>query len=307
MTLRVSKAWSAPARRVMIAATVILGVSGLAFSQNIDWNESVSLFSDGLDVFGPPVPASSNDTMLVQKPDLALQNVEAAENQFDFVDGFDPMDFSALTPVESAAVAVPASVDTVTDEERLRVVYAQYLESLLAGQSALNAGDVAGARHVEVEQSVIASAEPVEVELSEIFPGIEVEYLDLVAPIPHVREPLKPVQISSVVNVPIESLIPTIKSVTNTGLVAPLPAPISARPVLAVQPANVVIVQAARDVSIDHLVHVDVQGSWPRRLDQINIASQNNIFMQNWGQPRRPFVRSYRRLPNGFMMVVANN
>ncbi len=80
--------------------------------------------------------------------------------------------------------------------------------------------------------------------------------------------------------------------------VAPVPAPLSHRPVLVVYPASYDLIRVARSVSGDPLVHDDAPGSWPRRLDQVNalagaeqiiMARQagSNIFLRNWVETRK--------------------
>lgn len=63
----------------------------------------------------------------------------------------------------------------------------------------------------------------------------------------------------------------------------PIPLSRAKRPILQVIPASVAVIVPVRSVSIDPLLNDDADGTWPRRLDQVN-ARQNLekfVFAQN--------------------------
>ena len=74
---------------------------------------------------------------------------------------------------------------------------------------------------------------------------------------------------------------------------APVPAPVSHRPILTVYPRDVALIWSVRAVSGDPLVHQLVPGSWPRRLDQVNALASAERYIVAQGSDSSSFVKAW--------------
>lgn len=270
-----------------------LGLSELGFARSVDWNENALQGSAIAQMFGPLLPDLVSP---VQKASSVAntRNMDIAEAQFAYVAGVDVSYIGVRADQLNAQQIEKVEIDNAV----LRLAYAQYLVSLLAAEVALGTDTPS----VPAEDPNAASGTITVDHPEPILPVLK----DLAPPIPHVRAQLATVADAEnndlFVSVPVEDLFPNPEQFVG----APMPASATSRPVTVVRPLSVANVQPARDVSLDPLVHVQVQGSWPRRLDQINARGNGNIFMQNWGRIAPQTARRLRRLPHGFLLVTTN-
>lgn len=309
MKFRVSKNSVLTAGLCLISA---LGLSGLGFARSVDWDENALQGATFPQMFGPQIPdLISSDPAILSIPET--RNYELAETKFSYLGDLDVSTFVDWSDQTSAQEIEKTEIDDTV----LRLAYAQYLVSLLAAEDAL--GEDASAeqvsapiRQIELATSDFGSLhadEPVELTrvVSIVQPAQTLPvFMGFVPPNPHVRGQSVGVanaeNIEQFVSVSVEKLFSTSEQFALT----PMPVPANLRPVLVVHPESVLIVQSARDVSLDRLVHVQAQGSWPRRLDLINSVEDDNIFMQDWGRNGPKNGSSLRRLPNGFVLVSTN-
>ncbi len=300
-----------PVLAVGLSLLCAFGLSSLGFSRSVDWDENALQGATFARMFGPqlPKPVSSDQGRV---PIWEVRNYEIAEAQFSYVQGIDISGVGETLDQTNAQKIEKIEIDDTV----LRLAYAQYLVSLLAAEDAL--GVEQGEMPIRQIESATAAAlsvqieDPVEMTLAQTdIPNENVlpVFIDLIPPIPHERGQLVAVvndenveNVEQFVSVPVENLFPA----SERFAVAPMPVSANLRPVMVVHPQSVAIVQPARDVSLDRLVHVQAQGSWPRRLDQINSADNDNIFMRNWGRNGPKNGSSLSRLPNGFILVTAN-
>lgn len=261
-----------------------------------------------------------------------LRNLEIAEERFTFEQVYSPgID---VDPVSVPMFVAPSAMTPLTEKELigqavLRVAYAQYVVSLLAIK------DVSPSVSSVIEQGVASTNDtedmPIQIAIFEseflmesnlvgdVFPldispdNIKPLFLDIVAPVPRMRRamvenrsaPVSSLEVGALGfnPLPVQSAI----SYIDPLIIAPVPAPWSLRPVLEVRPADVSRVRAARDVSVDRLVHKNAQGSWPRRLDQINALRLGGNSAENRDGQRIANAGKLQQLPNGMVLVGANN
>lgn len=83
-------------------------------------------------------------------------------------------------------------------------------------------------------------------------------------------------------------------------LTPPIPAPRENRPRLVPVPVPVdASIVAARSVSLDPLVSDFAEGSWPRRLDQVNARNNLETTVVSGSQPVLPYLVSWIQVENG--------
>lgn len=92
--------------------------------------------------------------------------------------------------------------------------------------------------------------------------------------------------------------------IASQSVVPPIPASVSLRPIMPVYPANVAVIQVARSVSGDPLVHDQVPGSWPRRLDQVNALAGAEQFIVAQGTQASLFLRDWVEVRLGNRIIL---
>ncbi len=177
---------------------------------------------------------------------------------------------SELEPARNAS----AKTLTPEQEQQIRVAYGTYLASRVGAGDGIVAGQV---RQIQP----VGRSEPVADNVQAISPEDVVEE-----------------DVLTTASIALEKTISNIDEIDDT-LVAPVPAPFALRPVLPVRPAGVAVIQPARAVSVDHLVHVDVPGSWPRRLDQVNNGNFVSIVQNGQNSGGNIFLRDWQNNPQG--------
>lgn len=176
------------------------------------------------------------------------------------------------TATNTPAISAPVIALTPEQEQQMRVAYGTYLVSRVGARNAIVSGQVRRIQQVGQSEAVADIVQ-------EVSPENVVEEDALTT--------------ASIALEKTTSAITQVETAIIAPVLIPIPAPANLRPILSVQPVSVVVIQPARTVSVDHLVHVDVPNSWPRRLDQVNnvnyvnIAQNNqnfggNIFLQDW-------------------------
>lgn len=176
------------------------------------------------------------------------------------------------TATNTPAISAPVIALTPEQEQQMRVAYGTYLVSRVGARNAIVSGQVRRIQQVGQSEAVADIVQ-------EVSPENVVEEDALTT--------------ASIALEKTTSAITQVETAIIAPVLIPIPAPANLRPILSVQPVSVVVIQPARTVSVDHLVHVDVPHLWPRRLDQVNnvnyvnIAQNNqnfggNIFLQDW-------------------------
>ncbi|HHS82729.1 MAG TPA: hypothetical protein ENJ68_04340 [Devosia sp.] len=291
-----------------VAAALVLVLTGAGLSQRIDWSGQDLLRA------GYVGQAAPSEGMLVENevasPEAApsgvgLRNMQAAEAAFRFPalarTDVSPAvrslpDAGAMPGVTPLLPGVPLRW-TPFEQDRVRIAYLELLSSMQ--EAAMMGGDGVPGPIPAARADLADMENPASGEVAKGEP---------VAPIPHVRM-LRgdgPEQVDPIVTASLTAAGETGAGGHATPVAAPVPMPAFMRPVVPVAPRNLDLIAPARDVSLDHMVAVDAPGSWPRRLDQINMAVLDGGQVQN-GQHRFHPVRRFRRLPNGFILVLAGN
>ncbi|MCB9994295.1 MAG: hypothetical protein H6873_11645 [Hyphomicrobiaceae bacterium] len=84
-------------------------------------------------------------------------------------------------------------------------------------------------------------------------------------------------------------------------LTAPIPAPRENRPILVPVPVPVdATIVAARSISLDPLVNESADGSWPRRLDQVNARAELENTVVQGVEPVLPYLVGWIQIDNGY-------
>ncbi len=78
----------------------------------------------------------------------------------------------------------------------------------------------------------------------------------------------------------------------------PVPLSASLRPILEVYPHDVSLIQSVRSVSGDPLVHQQVKGSWPRRLDRVNMLTGAEKYAVAQGAEGSSFLKAWLHAQN---------
>ncbi|HHG91109.1 MAG TPA: hypothetical protein ENJ90_11625 [Devosia sp.] len=78
----------------------------------------------------------------------------------------------------------------------------------------------------------------------------------------------------------------------------PIPLSASLRPILEVYPHDVSLIQSVRSVSGDPLVHQEVKGSWPRRLDRVNVLTGAEKYAAAQGVEGSSFLKAWWHAQN---------
>ncbi len=212
--------------------------------------------------------------------------------------------------------------------DHVKNVYGSFLLSREAG-ARLRVAETGEAGHAASSRSIISlqgnTISVADMTDPDLSPALDVKprFLDLVPPLPHVRgqvphgsssaagngaPPARGQIISASIMVigPVVLPEPDVQAPLSVPLVAPVPAPRSARPILPVFPASVSMMRSVQDVSGDPLVHVDAPGSWPRRLDQINALALRGQMAGGGQAGHSDYVSSYQQLPEGYVLVGAS-
>ena len=325
-----------------VAAALVLVLTGAGLSQRIDWSGQDLLRAGYVGQAAPADGALADGAAASPEPALSgvgLRNMLAAETAFsvpalaraDVSPAVRSVPDAGIVPDMDPPVSGTRVLWTPFEQDRVRIAYLELLSSMqeaammdadaVSGpvRDAGTGGNVAGTGVAPVVASSGQapdgddSVTPVAVARTDVAnvknpASGEVAKGGLVAPIPHVRM-LRgggPEQVDPIVTASL-----TADGETGAGgrvkpPVAPIPMPAFMRPVVPVAPRNLDLIAPARDVSLDHMVAVDAPGSWPRRLDQINMAVLDEHVGQEGTHRFRP-LRRFRRLPNGFILVLAGN
>lgn len=316
-----TRAAGVPAPLVVgVAFLIVVGLSSTGLSNGSALEEITSSSSPAIRIVGPKFGAVGDQSRNQAPADQVFRNIELAENQFSFVSGLDLSGNFVAEPLPD--VARPQVVLTekeLIDQAVLRVAYAQFLVSLIGVEGAAATDPALIKRQVEPQQVpepetiALATIEADQIVTDNLPPVVVPVFLDIVAPTPRMQsgngedgsQSVSAADVAALGFTPVP--VRLVLTYSNSKIIAPTPAPASARPVLSVRPADVSVVRTMQDVSVDRLVHVDVQGSWPRRLDQINALKGASVLVEGRRTQRVADTRTLQRLPNGMVLVVSNN
>ena len=308
-----------------IAFISVLGLTSAGFARGMVWQDGVPPeFAPIHNIGAKSVPGDAG-AGVANPQNLFLRNLETAEERFTFEQVYTPgIDLDPVPGFVAPSAILSLSEKELIERAVLRVAYAQYLVSLQMTK------DVSPSISSVIEQgsalAPVTENMPVQVGVAEgealsesalpedVSPrNIEPQYLDIVAPVPRARIASLDVSSGLASSSGVVALgyfpVPAQSGLNNVAspIVAPVPSPASMRPVLEVRPVDVSGVRAMGGVSVDRLVHVDVPGSWPRRLDQINALRSARNLAENRDGQRLANADTHQRLANGMVLVGTNN